>query len=293
MKHIFVNLMLLAAFAMVQAQVPSTDIFISDISTDSRGEYIFSEPLNITAREGYDNQPFFDSNGLIYYTSLRDSTGTDIYRYDPSDKKHLRITKSAESEYSPTPVPGSNDISVVRVDKDSLQRLYQVRSDGKTARLILKDQDSVGYHCWIDEKKLALFILGEPATLRFIDMTTQTPETVASGIGRCISRIPGTGEISFVEKTKESGWFIKAYFPDSKKTAFLMQTLEGSEDYAWTPDKNLLMGKNGKLYISDPYSGKPWKEIADFSRSAGNFYRLAVSNDGKRIAFVSYKGNKP
>jgi hypothetical protein len=294
MKKTIFSFLFLALCLKAFTQVPSTDIYVADMKKSKEGIYTFSKPVNITNREGYDNQPAFTSSGRIYYTSLRDSTkGTDIYFYDPSNGNSTRVTKTSESEYSPGLMPGNKWLSVVRVDKDSLQRVYQVSTDGRTTRLLLKSQDSVGYYCWVAPSKMALYILGDSAELRIADIKTQHVETVVTNIARCIAAIPGTNQISYIEKVAPDEWYIKAYDPDLKKSAFLMKTLEGAEDYAWTPDKKLLMGKNGKLYISDPYNAVLWKEIADFSRTIGNFYRIAINTNGTRIAFVSYKGDKP
>lgn len=277
----------------LMAQMPSTDIFVSEIKTGKDGMYEFSKPVNITNREGYDNQPLFFSGTKVYYTSLTDSSGTDIYLYDPVKGSRIRITKTHESEYSPTLMVRNKSLSVVRVDADSAQRLYQITLEGKSPRLLLKEQDSIGYHCWMNDHTLALFILGEPPTLQIAELKSSETETIASAIGRCIARIPGTENISYVDKTAKNEWYIKAYFPETKKSAFLIKTLEGSEDYAWTPDKKLLMGKDGKLFLCDPYTGKDWKEIADFSLTVGSFYRVTLNENGSRIAMVSYQGKKP
>ena len=289
-KHMLPLLMISSA---MQAQMPSTDIFTVDMKINKDGIYQFSTPVNITKREGYDNQPAFSPTGKIYYTSLRDSSGTDTYMYDPVTGKDIRITKTSESEYSPTMMPGNKELSVVRVDKDSAQRLYQVTLDGKTSKLLLKGEDSIGYHCWMNNKKIALFILGDTASLRIVDMNTQEGETAVTHIGRCIARIPGTEQISFVEKQTPHEWYIKSYNPETKKAAFLIKTLDDSEDYVWTPDKKILMGKNGKLFICDPFQAVTWKEIADFTNTTGPFYRLAINADGTKLALVNYSGTKP
>jgi len=297
MNYKIIPALLLTAFLSsslvgLQAQIPSTDIFVADIIVKD-GKYTFSTPVNITNRKGYDNQPAFSPSGKIMYTSLRDTGGTDIYQYDPANGKDTRITKTPESEYSPTLMPGGKSWSVVRVDKDSLQRLYEVSPDGNKIKLLIKNQDSIGYHCWISNNLLAVFVLGDTATLRMINVSTGETETVASGIGRCIAKIPGTQQVSYVEKRSEKEWYIKAWYPDTKKEAYLVQTLEGCEDYVWTKDKKLLMGKDGKLYSCDPYTAQPWKEIADFTAVTGTFYRLAINEAGTKIAFVSYSGTKP
>ena len=81
------TLLLVAPFLVVQAQTappraaatPNTDIFLSRI-TMRDGALIVQPPLNLTRRDGYDNQPSFDAKGrVLYYTRrapnelLRDS----------------------------------------------------------------------------------------------------------------------------------------------------------------------------------------------------------------------------
>lgn len=283
----------LSSGGTVVAQLPSTDIFLMDMKTVSEWNYVFSDPVNITNREGYDNQPAFSPQGQVYYTARMDSSSTDIFMYDPVTGKNKQITHTSESEYSPTFIPGSKSLSVVRVDKDSAQRLYQMNMEGKAIKHILPDQDSVGYHCWMDHQNVAMFILGDTATLRIASISDGRAETIARQIGRCIAIIPGTNQISFIEKQSSSDWFIKAWNPETNKTSFLMKTPEGSEDYAWTPDKKLIIGKDGRLLMSDPFKGVEWKEIASFVHTIGPFYRIAISKDGKKVALVSFKGLKP
>ncbi len=38
---------------------------------------------------------------------------------------------------------------------------------------------------------------------------------------------------------------------------------------------------------------KEWKELADFSKTVGNFYRIAIHPKTGRVAMVSYTGKKP
>src|SRR5204862_185390 len=92
--------------------------------------------------------------------------------------------------------------------------------------------------------------------------------------------------------------YIKAWYPDTKKSAYLTKTLEGCEDYVWTPDKKLLMGKHGKLFICDPFTEQLSRVIADFTATTTQFYRLAINEAGTKIAGkvslvvdIDYKGN--
>ena len=80
MKSAAVLLALLAAPLAAQAP-PGTDIFLIPLS-GTGGTLKTGVPRNITARAGYDNQPFFSPDGRsLYYTSQREGQ-TDIYRYD-------------------------------------------------------------------------------------------------------------------------------------------------------------------------------------------------------------------
>ncbi len=70
----------------------------------------------------------------------------------------------------------------------------------------------------------------------------------------------------------------------------IIRTLNGSEDYAWTPTGVLLMGKGSKLFKYDSETEKDWAQIADFDNlGLKNITRLAVSPKGTRLALVSTK----
>jgi hypothetical protein len=40
-------------------------------------------------------------------------------------------------------------------------------------------------------------------------------------------------------------------------------------------------------------SGSEWAEIADFSKSIGDFYRIAVNSASDRLALVGFTGTRP
>src|SRR5262249_35088961 len=172
------------------------------------GRLTVGVPVNITNSPGYDNQPSFTPDGsAILFTSIRgnrsgstSATLPDIYRYDIASKAITRVTETAEGEYSPTVTPDGQHFSVIRVAADSTQRLWQFTLDGRNPELVLPDVKPVGYHVWADDHTLALFVLGQPATLQLADMGTGKAEIVASGIGRSLQRIPGGSTISFVAR---------------------------------------------------------------------------------------------
>ena len=243
-------------------------------------------PVKITSWVGYNNQPSFMPDGRsILYTSIRDKQA-DIYRYDLRGGATAQITKTPESEYSPTFMP-DGDISVVRVEADGTQRLWRVPLGGGTPSLILEKIKPVGYHLWIDDHTLALFILGKPNTLQLVDTRTEKAETIAENPGRILRRIPHENKLSFVHKVSDQEWIIKAYDLESRKTTEIIKTFSGVEDYAWTPAGDLLMANGAKLFLRQK-SDWAWQQIADYSNAGlKSITRIAVSPKGDRIAFVA------
>src|SRR6266568_7654764 len=243
----FVFMLVLAACAQTPSSSPApapppvNDIFLIDVANKS-GQMTFGKPSKITEWHGYNNQPFFFPDGQsLFYTSIRADKQADIYRYEIKSGKTSRVTESPESEYSPTVTPDGKFISVVRVEADSTQRLWKFPLNGGTPSLILERIKPVGYHLWIDDHTLALFILGKPNTLQIVDTRTGKAETIAENPGRILRRIPHQNKFSFVHKISDQEWIIKAYDLDSRKTTELIKTFTGVEDYAWTPTGDLLM----------------------------------------------------
>ena len=96
----------------------------------------------------------------ILYTSFRNKQ-TDIYRYDIKHRRDYPGYEHAESEYSPTLMPDKKNISVVRVEADGkTQRLWKFPLAGGQPSLIIETLKPVGYHHWIDDHTVALFVLG-------------------------------------------------------------------------------------------------------------------------------------
>src|SRR5262245_12917448 len=108
-RAIIYSLFLILYSPFCQAQVPSTDLYLIKVSKEP-DKYTFGEPVNITHREGYDNQPYFmpDGRTLLYVSIRTDKKGhsqADVYKYDIKKKKSKRVTKTYEDEYSPTLMP--------------------------------------------------------------------------------------------------------------------------------------------------------------------------------------------
>lgn len=287
----------LGAAARSQTPTPSptatpgfSDIFIVDVKNE-RGGMRFSQPVKITTFAGYNNQPSFLPDGRsVLYTSIRDKQA-DIYRYNLHSAATSQVTNTPESEYSPTLMPDGKNISVVRVEADGTQRLWKFPLDGGQPSLILEHIKPVGYHLWIDDHTLALFILGakgKPNTLQIVDVPTEKADVVAENPGRILRRIPHQDKFSFVQKISDREWTIKEFDLRTHTSASLTATLPGVEDYAWLPSGMLLMAKDSKVFSLVPLRGKTWEEIGDFSNAGlKGITRIAVSPKGDRIAIVA------
>jgi Tol biopolymer transport system component len=114
------------------ATPPASDIFIANLTT-AKSEMKLDAPMKITSYAGYNNQPFFTPDGRsILYTSIRNGQA-DIYRYDIRTGVTTQVTNTPESEYSPTLMPDGKHISVVRVEADGTQRLWEISACGRRA----------------------------------------------------------------------------------------------------------------------------------------------------------------
>ncbi|MGH7568441.1 MAG: TolB family protein [Gemmatimonadales bacterium] len=271
---------------------PATDIFLAELRVRD-GRVSVSAPVNVTNRDGYDNQPFFLPDGrALLYTAIGADGQADIYRYDLTTHRSVRVTATPESEYSPTPT-ADGGFSVVRVESDSTQRLWRFDPDGSNPRLVLAGIKPVGYHAWADEHTVALFVLGSPPTLQLADTRTGRADTVARDIGRSLLPVPGGRAVAFVHKISETQW-ISQLDRATREARPLVRTLEGQDFFAWTPDGILLAGKGTKVFQWTPASGTAWVEIADFAAAGlADIGRLAVSPRGDRLAIAAIPKTTP
>jgi hypothetical protein len=298
----FVAVLLTLVLELPRAQQapPATDIFLAPLS--AAGEHItVGKPENISNGPGYDNQPFFAPDGrTLYFTSARGemsskcgSPQTDVYKYDLTSRTVARVTETADCEYSPTVTPDGKHLSVIQVEPDGTQRLWKFTIDGRSPAVILPDVKPVGYHAWLDQNTLALFVLGQPATLQLADVRTGKAEVIATNIGQSIQKMAGGG-VSFIQQGGEgaqrtltvTGITLENGKPVPKP---LIPVVSGARQphVAWTPDGTVLMAHEGTLYAWKQGQTE-WRAAADLAGSGlRNVTRLAVHPAGDRIAIVA------
>ena len=304
MKHINSLLLAVGLFITMEinAQQPSvtksTEIWLVDITFKDADAHC-GLIQKITSNEYYDNQPSFSPDGKkMYFASMPDSGQTDIMEYTLATKITKRLTNTPESEYQPQPIPGKKGfISVVRVNDEKVQGFYSINYDGTQFENIAESQDSLAYYAWMNDTTVGMYVLnGDQPSLEQFDMVPlQSIVIQEGGFGRCLQKIPGTDDLSFVMKNEKDDWGIFRFNFEKSDTSFIIKTMPGEEDYCWTPQGYLLMGSKGKLFLADPAKKEKgmWKEIADLKKNVGNFYRIAINPSGTKVAIVSYDGAKP
>lgn len=266
--------------------LPETDIWLASLSTDGPGQMV-----RINTSGGYNNQPYFSGNGsVIYYTrempDAEKGSQTDIAAFNIGMTTTIMLSDSNESEYSPTPIPGRNALSVIQVEADQKQRLWAIDIHSGKMKLLLTDIEPVGYHAWLNEREVAMFILGERFTLQTATVGKTGARLIADNIGRTLRRHPQTGELLFVDKNREP-WQIAAYNPVTSAIRSVIPLFPGSEDFTVDSHGSYWTGNDGKLYRRAPTDNR-WELMADLSaHGIHNISRLAISPENDKIALVS------
>ena len=266
-----------------------TDVLIAELTFNSQGVPSVGTPTNLTQRRDYDNQPYFVPDGSGFWYTINDPQNdqADIWRYDFATAGVTRVTMSSpESEYSATPLPDGSGISVIRVEADSTQRLWRFDLDGANGAVILPNVAPVGYHAWVDESTLVLFVLGAPATLQRADVDTGQTEVITRNIGRSIQRIPDSDDVSYAQ-VHEDGTATIMRLP-SERTAPepIAEAVSGGDFHAWAPNGSLLTASGSVVYAWS-LSTDEWVPVADFPHLNISISRLAISPNGTQIAMVA------
>ena len=292
-----------------------TEIFLASLLV--KGDKLaIGAPVNITNSPGYDNQPSFTPDGnRILFASVRGSLSaprdrnapaeprtpaTDIFRYDIASRGISRITNTPEGEFSPAVMPDGKNLSVVRVESDGTQRLWRIAAEktNDESSIILRDIKPVGYYAWIDERTLALYVLGQgdkPSTLQVAEPQTGKSQVVAIDIGRSIQRMP-SGHVSFVARQPSAASnapVLHRLFNTADSAGFGTEPLTSvpsgvSEPYVvWLPDGSALLAADTTLYRWRR-GETSWTAVANLAAfGLHGVTRLAISPKGDRLAIVA------
>jgi Tol biopolymer transport system component len=264
-----------------------SEILLFDLST-KKDKLALSNPKNITNHVGYDNQPsFHSSEPLIYYSSFNDDGRSDIKVYNYKTGETKSLTQTTEREYSPTLTPDKQFVSCVIQRDNGTQDLgkYPVQGGQPT---VLIDNLIVGYHAWMDQGRLLLFVLGGPPTLHVYNPQTKEDKIITDKIGRSLHKIPNQNAMSFVHKLSDQEWIIKRFDNATSAITTIINTLPIHEDVCWSPDGRIIMSDGTKIFSINPAKEKEWIEIEIESGKEllKGATRLAINKRGDKLVVV-------
>lgn len=290
MKRLFFTFIISFSSAVIaQAQFIATDIFLFDFTKGSDNLYQLSNPKLLTHdnQGGYNNQPQF-IDGKLYISSrvLSDTTQTDIYALDLKNWIKTQVTNTKQSEYSPMLMPDGKHFSVVRVEADGSQYLWQYPIDqSHEGEAVFPKLKNVGYYYWLNDFTVGLFLTGNPSMLHLGNSNSKDSKFVVSSIGRGMQKLP-SGDLAFVFKRADNKNSVREMSRQTFRTRDLVFMPGNSEDFVCLPDGTLITGSGSRLYKYNLNSDTYWVEIADLKRfGVHQISRLAIS-EGK-IAIVN------
>jgi hypothetical protein len=269
----------------IYSQMPETDVWLFKIEKDKQKQLTLKQPINITSRKGYDNQPSFSADDKkIYYVSS-DGKQADIYYYDLKKKKIYPVTKSPESEYSPVITPDGNYITSVVVEKDSSQYIHFINLLTGIGEKKLPP-DSVGYYTFLNKDTVIYYKLTTPHSLRYL--ITSTGEDKWLGDSPCRTfRAINRHTLIYGLKDSSSVTFYRYDFLLRKAEKY-SESASLNEDVIWSNAFGLVKSDQSRLLRFDDEK-KEWivlfdlssagiKKITRFCFDSKNRYLVVVDN---------------
>lgn len=271
------------------SQLPNTDVWLFNLKTKDK-KTIIEKGKNITNREGYDNQPSFSEDGeKIYFVSIKADKQADIFYYHLGNKKTIQLTKSQESEYSPTIGTNKNSITSVVVQKDSSQIIQSLEFD-KKEQLIktiqISQLDSIGYFTFLNSDTIIYYKLTQPHSLRYHCISNNEDKWLGNNPIRGFKTVNRNTLIYGLKDSLKVTFF---------KYDFLLQKSEKyaesnslNEDIIWHTQWGLIKSEGTKLLCLNPEKNE-WnvlfdlttygiKKITRFNFDKKNKYLVVVDN---------------
>jgi hypothetical protein len=293
-NHIALILFGLLSFHATAQQ--NSDIWVGRLNLWEQNP--ITELVQITNTNSYSNQPYFFDNSRLFYTQAIDSIESesqiDVWLFDFKLGANKNITQSVESEYSPTPIPNSKNMSVIRVNNEGKQELWEINLQGKAIKNIAQEIEPVGYQVWINNNELLLFVLGEPNTLQRVDVITPNipAKTIDTNIGASLYRFEKTDWYMYTSTS--DGNYLNAYNVKTNKIIQIVSMPKNSEYFSVSPighvftsDGTTLWQRKFMLKGEKIKAMDKWLPIKiKHTECAKGISRTAISPDTSMIALV-------
>lgn len=277
-KQFSIIALLTVSFSFSQS---NTDVFLFDLKASNSYIELFNQ-RNISANDGYDNQPSFLDNNTVIYAGTRNGQ-TDIVKYDINYGSKIFINHTEGGEYSPLKIPNKNEVSAVRLDPDGKQRLYTYNlRNGESNELV---QDLVfAYYTWHDDNTIVGAVIEENnLNLYAVNLKEGWSRKYATNVGRSFHKIPNSNLVSFISKENDV-WQIKSLNPNSGATRLIANTMKDVEDICWLNNKTILSGKESVLFKLTLRKDINWKKVADLnSKGISKITRLATNPESSML----------
>ncbi|GGD58768.1 hypothetical protein [Muriicola marianensis] len=270
--------------ALIYSQT-ETEVYLIDLRSTSR-QVAKNEIRNLSDNDGYDNQPSFYNDSLILFSSTRNGQ-TDVVAYSLSDNRKVWKTDTpGGGEYSPTRIPGSEDFSAIRLDRDGKQLLY--RYDWKSGKSKPLLDLKVGYHVWYNPELLVSAVLVEDRMdLVVSNLKDHTNYTFQRNVGRSLHRIPNTQLVSFVNR-EDGKSELKSVDPLSGATKVITDLPPGVQDVYWLVDGRVLAGSGSTIWQFYPGISDEWTVFRNLPEDkVDGITRMATHNDSGVLLFVA------
>ncbi|MDT0593905.1 hypothetical protein [Glaciecola petra] len=295
------------------AQAPSgSDIWLARLNVNAAEP--ISDLVAITNNNLYTNQPYFFDDTRLYFTQMVVQEGaendmkqaiqqTDIMLFDIALGKTKNLTQSLSSEYSPTPLPNKEGMSVIRVNEQGKQELWSLNTQGQQVSHLAHEIEPVGYQVWLNHNELLLFVLGgvddsgetKPHQLQRVNSDNNVEDTIIDqGIGASLYRFKQTPWFLYSKDMADEGNWLFAYHAKTEKKLRISTLPQGSDYFAVSPSGIVFTSDGKQLWqrqivdIKTKLSPqKEWQVIGIKEKTCqAGISRIGVSPDESMVALV-------
>lgn len=289
----------------IAADVPRPDVavFVANLNV-ARGT--IDHAVNIAPGKGTNFQPsFVNDSSAVLFASERSGTA-NIYKYVIASGETLPLTSTKENLYSPTALSdGSGFVAVRVVNPDpyygleaTAPTLWRFGWDGKPLSPWV-DMRRAAYYSAIGEQQVAMFIVDEVAERNahkvvVLDRPSGKVTVISEKAGRSLAAAPDGKRIGFVDQRDPKRWVIAAIAPGEGAPTALVDTVAGpagekesqrSQYFVWLRDGSILMANGTRFYRWNGVKGSAFMPFADLGKIGGAIKNIALSPDGKKLAF--------